>query len=89
MSFSHFVYTFLTFCLYLFYVLYANIQMATRKNRKDRRATVESLLPAGSGERPAVGTAAAAGGAPLASAALVGTGSAGRGSWLRGVPRDE
>ena len=33
-------------------------------------ATVESLLPAGSGERAAVGIAAAAGGALLAGATL-------------------
>ena len=47
-----------------------NIQKAARKKRKDESATVESLLPAGSGERAAVGITAAAGGALLAGATL-------------------
>jgi hypothetical protein len=47
-----------------------NIEKATRMNRKDGAATVESLLPAGSAERAAVGIVAAAGGALLAGAAL-------------------
>jgi|SRR5580700_8617111 hypothetical protein len=47
-----------------------NIQKATRKNGNDGPGTIESLLPAGSGERTTVGIAAAAGGALLASATL-------------------
>jgi hypothetical protein len=47
-----------------------NMHKATSKNGTDISARVESLLPAGSPRRAAVGVAAAAGGALLAAAAL-------------------
>ena len=43
---------------------------AAHKNGKDGSATIESLLPAGSPERVAVGTAAAVGGALIAGATI-------------------
>jgi hypothetical protein len=48
----------------------AHAHKAANKNAADISAKVESLLPAGSPQRTAVGVAAAAGGALLAAAAL-------------------